>query len=482
MVQRCIEIASKYSMEIYGYNISTGIWRPGGKRMQDGDIDPIEMLNRILAVNHKTDTSDRRVFLLEHFDLLLENQDPLVLTKLRLINDSSHHLCSVILMGRPYLDLPRIISDIPRINVTSLDRGDIEDILEACERNIPENEKEKLKETLKGLTTLECENLLSLSLATKKRLDLYFINEEKTSLIYQKAGGLIEVCHPEGDLNQVGGLDNLKKWLEKRARFIAQKRRDKSPCLPPPKGLLLTGPPGCGKSFIVSCLAGSWRVNLVKLAPSRLFSSLVGQTEQNLAMALATIKSLAPCILWVDEFEKFFPRIANSGSDGGVLSRVLGLFLDFLQEERDGVFVCATTNDIRDLPREIMRTGRFDAIFFIDLPNKGERGAILNTVLNRYGLAKVIITGSILEATEGFSGAEIEQAVTEMLYGCEGSGKEASSFELLAKVRKVIPLSVTMEEEIASMRKWCFSRVRFASGPDDSGEGERRKVCRILPE
>jgi len=304
-----------------------------------------------------------------------------------------------------------------------------------------------------------------------------------TSHIYQKAGGFIELSTPMGNLDRVGGLETLKEWLEKRSRFVLENTRRSLHRLPPPRGVLLTGPPGCGKSFLVSCLAGSWQVNLVKLAPSRLFSSLVGRTEQNLAKALATIRSLAPCILWIDEFEKFFPRVESSGSDGGVLSRVLGLFLDFLQEERPGIFVCATTNAIRGLPGEIMRAGRFDAVFFIDLPDKEERKAILETLLKRYGLTEQIqVTHVVLEGTEGFSGAEMEQAVTEMLYECEWSGKEPGEFDLLRKTREVIPLSSTMDEEIASFREWCFSRARFASPPGDSGRKERRKVCHISPE
>ena len=155
----------------------------------------------------------------------------------------------------------------------------------------------------------------------------------------------------------------------------------------------------------------------MKLAPSRLFSSFVGRTEQNFLTALETIRALSPCILWIEEFEKFFPGVSNSASDGGVLSRVLGLFLDFLQSNREGVFVCATTNSINGLPMEIMRTGRFDAVFLIDLPNREERKAIFKVLFKKYGLAAQIdVTEALLGITGNFSGAEMEQGVIEILY------------------------------------------------------------------
>lgn len=482
VVQTCLDIASRYSMAVCGYNLSTGMWRPGKSRRKEGSVDPLEMLDRILGVQDKP-TSKRTLFLLEHFDLLLRNEDPYILTKLRLVNEGAGRGCSVVLMGSPYMVLPEIISDIPRINILSPGKEQIENLIESCHEDSSDNEKQELQQALKGLTTLECENLIALSLAAKSTVDLHFIMEEKQNLICQKAGGLIELSTSTGGLNQVGGMDNLKHWLEKRARFIREGKPAGFSRFPSPKGVLLTGPPGCGKSFLVSCLAGSWQVNLVKLIPSRLFSSLVGRTEQNLAKALATVRSLAPCILWIDEFEKFFPRVEGSGSDGGVLSRVLGLFLDFLQAERPGIFVCAATNSIQGLPGEIMRTGRFDAVFFIDLPDRKERQEIFMAVLRRYGLAaEVEVTGAVLEKSDGFSGAEIEQAVTEMLYECEWTQKRPGALELLRRIGDIIPLSSTIEEELVSLREWCFSRTRFASKPGGPGQAERRRVCHISPE
>ena len=477
-VKRCIEMSGKFSAEIYGYNISQGIWRADGRSVKNGDIDPIEMLNRILDINHAPLMTKRRIFLLEHFDILIENRDPLFLTKLRLINDHSLHCYTVALIGRPYLSLPEIISDIPRVNEPALGTDDIRAIIKACGKDPSERDSEKLVGTLKGLTYLECENLLSLSMVRKKGADLSFVEQEKASLLHERARGLIELCMPEADLTQVGGMGVLKDWLIKRGRFIHGNNGNGHGEAPAPRGVLLTGPPGCGKSFMVSALAGSWGINLVKLVPSRLFSSLVGQTEQNFLMALETIKALSPCILWIEEFEKFFPGVSNSASDGGVLSRVLGLFLDFLQSEREGVFVCATTNSINGLPMEIMRTGRFDAVFFIDLPNREERKAIFKVLFKKYGLAAQIdVTEVLLEITANFSGAEMEQSVIETLYDCLETG--VKEFDLLRAINGIVPLSATMGEQISGMRDWCLSRTRFASYPERLTRKEKKKICHI---
>ena len=296
-------------------------------------------------------------------------------------------------------------------------------------------------------------------------------------MLSQKARQLIQLREPEGDLSQVGGLDVLKDWLLKRGKLIKRKNGAKVKYLPYPKGVLLTGPPGCGKSFLVSALGGSWKVNLVRLDPTRLFSSAVGQTEQNFRTALKTVKSLAPCILWIDEFEKFFPHVSSGDSDGGVLSRVLGLLLDFLQTNRKGVFVCATANNITVLPQEIIRAGRFDAVFFIDLPNRNERKAIFKVILEKYGLRdKIDASEAVIKATENFSGAEIEQGVVDTLYEYADSKAEISEFMLLQMMKRIVPLANTMDEQISFMRRWCRSRARHASYPEKEKQNERRRI------
>ncbi len=468
-------------MDVCVFNISEGILEDGGLLAEERSLDPFEMLDSIIEMNQQKMVCTRKVYILEHFDMLLEHSDPLLLSKIRYLTDYSTHKYTVILMGRPFKPLPDILSDIPCVQAPLMSTRDIQEILDVCEEGIPAHVEAELLEVLKGLTELECENLLSVCLSIKSNLDCDFLRGERTKILQQRGGGLIQLVDPQGDLHHVGGLGRLKEWLKKRGRFMRGEKGAYG-LVPAPKGVLLTGPPGCGKSFTASCLAGSWNVNLIKLGPARLFSSLVGGTEKNVKTALETVKSLAPCVLWIDEFEKFFPDDSGSASDGGVLLRVMGLFLDFLQKERAGVFVCATTNRIAGLPNEILRSGRFDAVFFIDLPNRLERGAILKSLFKKYGIAsESIVNDMILDATEGFSGAEMEQTVIEALYETDGVIKKVSEFLLVKKIGEIIPLSRTMEEQFDVLRQWCLKRVRAASFLEADMSKERRNTCHISP-
>jgi AAA+ superfamily predicted ATPase len=480
MVEKCLKTASTQQLEVCGYNLSEGFWEGERRRPTNRAMDPVEMLEKILAANREEGAFKRRLFLLDHFDLLLESQDAMILTKLRLIQDRSVNQYTVVLLGRPFYPLPQPLSDIPRIDFPLLSSEDILGLIGNCRQDLAPEEAEKLVRALKPLTVTECENLLSWSMAATGKVDVALIEREKGSLLKRRANGLIEMCPPSVDFGQVGGLDLLKDWLRKRGRFIS--RQDLKTGIPSPKGLLLCGPPGCGKSYVVSALAGTLGLQLVKLNPSRLFSSLVGETEQNLRVALDVAVALSPCIFWVDEFEKLFPDSRGQASDGGVLLRVTGLFLDFLQEDRQGVFVCGTVNNLAALPTEITRAGRFDAVFFVDLPDGEERRAILRVLLTKYGLsAQAAQNDLIIEASEGFSGAELEQAVVETLYECADCGKDFHENILLQEIRKLVPASTTMQEEIDQMRKGCSGRTRPASSTARLTPKSGGMTCRISP-
>ena len=477
---KCVQIASDLSMDVIGYNIGEGLWTPGREKSKVSNMDPIEMLNRIISTKFEPFTGKRKLFLLEHFDLLLENKDPFLLMRLRNIADSACHVYSAIITGREGFSLPEMISDIPQISATGLSAHDIGEIVSTCQKDLAPGEKEELVEALAGLTALQCENLLALSLAAKNGLDCRFLRRERALALSQDTGKLIQLCEPVEGLDSVGGLDLLKDWLAKRKRHFRGKGLHGDNGLPQPKGVLLTGFPGCGKSFVVQALAGSWEVNLIRLDPYRLFRSFVGETEKNFLAAFEIVRALAPAVLWIDELEKFFSHSPEQGADGGLLSRVLALVLDFLQGRRDGVFVCATTNAIAGLPQEIMRPGRFDTVFFIDLPNRKEREHILRILFGKHGLdEKLQVTEDLLSATHAFSGAELEQAVTDFLYDQDEPGSRITEFALLRTIKRMVPLARTMSENFDFMRDWYRRRVRFASSLDDGDQERRRRTCRI---
>jgi ATP-dependent 26S proteasome regulatory subunit len=479
-VRKCTEIASKLAIEVSGYNIGEGLWRPGHEKSKNADIDPIEMLNRIIMTGREPFGGKRKLFLLEHFDVLLENRDPFLLTKLRVVCDQSENRYTTVLLGRPGFRLPEILRDIPQVSVSSVASHEIAELVASCDQDVRQEEKKQIVEALKGLTGHECENLLSLCLAAHKRLDAHFIRKESSFLISQRAQNLIQLCRPEEDLDSVGGLDILKKWLLKRGKLVRNEYAGRTLGLPKPKGILLTGPPGCGKSYLAQALAGSWGVNLIRLDPPRLFAPLVGETEQNFLTAFETIRSLGPAVLWIDEFEKLFQSSSDQQGDGGVLSRVLAIVLDFLQSRRDGIFVCATTNAIAGLPQEIMRAGRFDAVFFIDLPDRNEREHILRILFRRYGLdGKLRVTNELLGATDAFSGAELEQAICDLLYEQDETLDHINQFSLLRIISSMVPLARTMRENFEFMREWYRTRARFASSFNSMDQKGGRRICPI---
>jgi hypothetical protein len=478
--KKCAQIASDLSMDVRGYNVGEGLWIPGREKPKEANIDPIEMLNRIISTKFESFTGKRKLFLLEHFDLLLENRDPFLLMRLRNIADSTCNVYSTIITGRAGFSLPEMIRDIPQISATALSSDDIGQIVSTCQKDLSSGEKERLVEALSGLTALQCENLLALSLATRNGLDCRFLKRERALLLSQSAGKLIQLCQPVEDLDSVGGLDLLKEWLAKRGRHFHGKGPHGGKGLPQPKGVLLTGFPGCGKSFVVQALAGSWGVNLIRLDPYRLFRSFVGETEQNFLAAFETVRSLAPAVLWIDELEKLFSFSPEQGADGGLLSRVLALVLDFLQSRRDGVFVCATTNAIAGLPQEIMRPGRFDTVFFMDLPNRKERQHILRILFRKHGLdEKLQVTKELLSATHAFSGAELEQSVIDFVYEQDEPGGRINEFAFLRTIKRMVPLARTMSENFEFMREWYRARARFASSRDDADQERGRKICHI---
>jgi len=290
--------------------------------------------------------------------------------------------------------------------------------------------------------------------------------EEKTQLI--RKTGILEYYHTPESFADVGGLENLLAWFRARASAFSGAARFAG--LPQPKGVLLVGVPGCGKSLSARALAGAWGVPLLRLDIGRIFGSLVGASEANLRRAIQTAEAVSPCILWIDEVEKGFAGVGGQGG-GGVTERVFGAFLQWLQDKRSPVFVVATANDISALPPEFLRQGRFDEIFFAGLPEPAEREQILRIHLKRrrrdperYALPDVA------RATGSFSGAELEQVVVSGLYRAFDAGRELESGDLLHTAGETFPLARARAREIAAMLRWAESGARFAGArPGVSG-------------
>lgn len=272
--------------------------------------------------------------------------------------------------------------------------------------------------------------------------------------------GVLELVEPDGPtLDELAGIDALADWLGVRGRVLA----DPVDGLPAPKGVLLTGVPGCGKSAVAKAVAAAWGLPLVLLDPGRLFAKWVGESEARLRRALDAVTAMAPTVLWVDEVEKGF---AGAGDhDGGTTRRVMGTFLRWLAERDGGVFLVATANDVTSLPPELFRRGRVDEVFFLDLPNAGARAAILRTHLARRGHdPDGYPVDDLASATPGFSGAELEAAVVAAMYrALDGPGRLTPGL-LAEELAHTVPLSVSRAEEVEALRRWAHGRARPAAG------------------
>ena len=354
--------------------------------------------------------------------------------------------------------LDKMIAQNSKVNTTALN----------------EDDKDRLCKAALGLTLQEAENAFALAMVNDGRLnadDIKVILNEKMQVI--KKTGILEFIQSDYNIDDIGGLENLKNWLKKRNNSWSE--RAKKYCLPAPKGVLITGIPGCGKSLTAKATSSIWKLPLLRLDLGKIFSGLVGSSEENMRKAIATAEAVAPSILWVDEIEKGLSGLSSNG-DSGVSSRIFGTFLTWMQEKEAPVFVIATANNIHALPPELLRKGRFDEIFFVDLPTLKERKDIFRVHLTKRlkdeEISKnVPLTEATYEKlaklTEGFIGAEIEQAVISAL--CEAFFENrALEFSDLEKVIKTtVPLSTTQKEQIIAIREWANVRAVTATKKED---------------
>jgi SpoVK/Ycf46/Vps4 family AAA+-type ATPase len=311
---------------------------------------------------------------------------------------------------------------------------------------------------LAGLSLFEAERALARSIVEDNALtsdDRPRIRESKKSLV--EGGGLLEFVPAPDGMDQIGGLTRLKKWLATRRAGFLPAPGGKP--LDPPRGILLLGVQGCGKSLAAKAVAASWELPLLSLDAGRLLAPYIGESERNLRDALKRVERMAPCVLWIDEIEKAFVSVRSTESDGGVSKRLLGALLTWMQERATPVFLVMTANAVQELPPEMVRKGRVDEIFFIDLPGASARAEIFRLHLERRGeTSSRFGLPHLAAASEGFSGAEIEQAIVSALYEARAAGVPLDTAGVLVALRSTRPLSVVRAEPIAALRAWATGR------------------------
>lgn len=469
-----VEIAAARQKKVFEWTYSSGIV-PAGASIQSqkgrnpATKDPLAALDLVI------DQVEPAIFLFKDFHPFLTRSNFAVIRRLKDIALHLKNSRKTIVLISPVMEIPaELDKEITVINLPQPTKEDLGELLDTAVEEVRESQqveidldeegRDRLLQAALGLTLGEAENVFAKIIVKNQRLSGEHVNEvfaEKQQII--RKSGLLEYYAAEEDFTSVGGLSVLKDWVNKRAvAFTAEARAFG---LPAPKGVLLLGVQGCGKSLCAKAVSRLWQLPLLRFDMGRMFGSLVGSSEENVRRAITVAESIAPAVLWVDEIDKAFTGSQSSGAtDGGTTARVFGTFLTWLSEKKAPVFVVATANDVSQLPPELMRKGRLDEIFYVDLPLDEERAEIFRIHLaKRNRNAEEFDLAALAAASPEFSGAEIEEAIISALYDAFYARQELATAHVLATLSQTVPLARTMAEKITAQRDWANGRARNAS-------------------
>ena len=488
-VQRLVEdIAKKRQKKVFEWSYSTGIV-PAGTSIQSQKHRSAATKDPLMALDQVIEQVEPAIFIFKDFHPFLTKNNFAITRKLKEIALHLKNSFKTIVLVSPVLEIPtELEKEITVLNYPLPSRDDLSALLDKIIADVKQFRqvkidlddagRERLLQAALGLTLGEAENVFAKIIVKDERLSGDDVNEvfaEKQQII--RKSGLLEYYATNESFTNVGGLSVLKEWLSKRVvAFTAEARAFG---LPAPKGILMLGVQGCGKSLCAKAVSNLWQLPLLRFDMGRMFGSLVGSSEENVRRAIAVAESVAPAILWVDEIDKAFAGSQGSGAtDGGTTARVFGTFLTWLSEKTAPVFVVATANDISQLPPELLRKGRLDEIFFVDLPSREERMEVFRIHLNKRGrdAARYDIE-ALANGSSNFSGAEIEEAINSALYDAFYARVELTTDHVLNALNQTVPLARTMEEQINRLRNWAEGRARNASVPRaKSGVEETRRM------
>jgi ATP-dependent 26S proteasome regulatory subunit len=469
-------IAQRRQKKVFEWSLTVGMV-PAGTSLQshkhrnDATKEPLAALDQVIA------QVEPAIFIFNDFHPFLTRNHFAVIRKLKEIALHLKNSFKTIILVSPSLEIPaELEKEITVLNFPLPDREELGQLLDRIIEDVSQFEqvkvdlddagRERLLQAALGLTLGEAENVFAKIIVRDERLSAFDVNAvfaEKQQII--RKSGLLEYHATTESFSHVGGLSVLKDWLQKRAATFTEEARQFG--LPAPKGILILGVQGCGKSLCAKAVSTMWQQPLLRFDMGRMFGSLVGSSEENVRRAIAVAESVAPAILWVDEIDKAFAGSQSSGSsDGGTTARVFGTFLTWLSEKTAPVFVVATANDISQLPPELLRKGRLDEIFFVDLPSESEREEVFRIhLLKRQRSPEDFDLAALVQSSAEFSGAEIEEAIISALYDAFYSGHELTTAHILAALRETVPLAKTMDEQIGRLRGWAEGRARNASVP-----------------
>jgi SpoVK/Ycf46/Vps4 family AAA+-type ATPase len=471
-----LDVAQRRQKKVYEWSCTTGLV-PAGTSIQSQKHRHAPTKDPLAALDQVIDQVEPAIFIFKDFHPFLTRNNFAVVRRLKEIALHLKNSFKTIILIAPVLDIPtELEKEITVLNHPLPTREELSELLDRIIEDVRQLNRvtieldaagsARLLQAALGLTLSEAENVFARIIVKSERLSGDDVNEvfaEKQQII--RKNGLLEYYATEETFANVGGLAVLKDWLQRRTRALTDEARQFG--LPSPKGILLLGVQGCGKSLCAKAVSSLWHLPLLRFDVGRMFGSLVGSSEENIRKAIAVAESVAPAILWVDEIDKAFAGSQSSGaSDGGTTARVFGTFLTWLSEKTAPVFVVATANDLSQLPPELLRKGRLDEIFFVDLPSADERAEIFRIHIARRGRApEQFDLPALVERSAGFSGAEIEQAVISGLFDAFYSRSQLATAHVLEALCQTVPLSKTMDEHIGRLRAWAEGRARDASIP-----------------
>src|SRR5437867_10190959 len=367
-----------------------------------------------------------------------------------------------------YVDLP--LPDLPRLRQIVEETFKRLSKAHTLQLKLDESGVNAMAANLRGMTEEEAERAISQTLVARYGLcseTITDVLEAKKELL--RHSGMLEFIDASENMASVGGLGNLKRWLAQRRGAWEDAAREFG--LEPPRGVIILGVQGCGKSMCARAIAGEWKLPLVKFDTAAVYDKYIGETEKRIQKVFQVAEGLAPCVLWIDELEKVFAGSGpdSASADAGVSSRLLASFLSWMQDKKAPVFVAATCNNVSALPPELIRKGRFDELFFVDLPNTAERLAIYKVQLKRRKIdAKDLDLNALVAAAQGFSGAEIEAAIKAAQYTAYSGKQFLQTQTIIEELRSTVPLSTTRAEEIDELRDWAKDRAVPATAPEKS--------------
>jgi hypothetical protein len=456
------EVATDLRLSLYDWSLTSGFQRVQSSIHVEGTQEPLAALKHIGEIEN-TDAIFLMKDLAPHLTTASLGRQLRELTQKMTASHST-----VVITGDP-VELPKDLDALAiRFRLELPDDDELRDVVRAVfdsfsarqrvRVELTREEAQHLVHALSGLTLAQARQVIAQTLVDDARLtaeDIQNVIRCKGEIIQR--GGVLEFFPPEKNTYQLGGFARLKAWLaDAKAGFSPEA---KAMNLEPPKGVLVVGVQGCGKSVAAKFIAHEWGLPLLKLDAGRLYEKYVGESEKNLRKSMDLAEAMAPVVLWIDEIEKVFAQGGGGDADGGLSQRLFGAFLTWLQEKKQEVFVVGAANDLLGVPPELLRKGRFDEIFFVDLPTTEERESIAEIHLGlRKQDAKSFDLARIATATDGFSGAEIEQAVISALYRSLHRKEKPTTEAVIEAAAATVPLSVARREDIARIRAMAAGR------------------------